>query len=160
MMDVTLKEKGFHTVALETPVSLKKGESFAVIERVVTEHEGRKLSWLNLEHIIKQSLQTDDNIGECRLKVVSNPNESYAYVKAADGYAWTDIETLNRETDAADVFEFGNACIKAYTVDNDHAKPAQMGTAGPSSAQKAVGWAIIAGCIVYYIFRKRKPSEA
>ena len=160
MMDVSLKEKGFHTVALETPVSLKKGESFAVVERVVTEHEGRKLSWLNLEQIIKPSLQTDDNIGECRLKVVSNPNESYAYVKAADGYAWTDIETLNQETDAADVFEFGNACIKAYTVDNDHTKPAQMGTAGPSSAQKAVGWVIIAGGIVYYIFRKRKPSEA
>ena len=153
-MDVTLKEKGFHTVMLETPVSLKEGETFAVIERVVTDQEGKHLSWLNLENIVRPSLQTDDNIGECRLKVVSNPGESFAYVKTAEGYAWTDIETLNRETDASEVFEFGNAFIKAYTIDAEHVTPAKTESSGPSSTQKAVGWSIIAGCVLYYIVKK------
>ena len=159
-MDVSLKEKGFHTVALETPVSLKEGETFAVIERIVTEHEGKKFSWLNLENIVKPSLQTDDNVGECRLKVISNPGESMAYVKTSDGYAWKDIETLNRETDASEVFEFGNAFIKAYTIDAEHVTPGKTESSGPSSTQKAIGWSIIAGCVLYYIVRKsRKPQK-
>lgn len=158
-MDVSLKEKGFHTVALETPVSLKEGETFAVIERVVTEHEGKKLSWLNLENIVKPSLQTDANVGECRLNVVSNPGESYAYVKSADGYAWTDIETLNQETDASKVFAFGNAFIKAYTIDAEHVTPTQTASSGPFSTQKAIGWTIIAGCIAYYVLSKKRRTE-
>ena len=153
-MDVSLKEKGFHTVMLDTPVSLKEGETFAVIERVVTEHDGKKLSWLNLENIVTPSLQTDDNLGECRLKVVYNQGESFAYVKTAEGHAWTDIETLNRETDASEVFEFGNAFIKAYTIDAEHVTTAQRESAGPSSTQKAIGWSIIAGCVLYYIVKK------
>ena len=130
-----------------------------MIERVVTEHDGKKLSWLNLENIVKPSLQTDDNVGECRMKVVSNPGESYAYVKSADGYAWMDIETLNQETDASKVFAFGNAFIKAYTIDAEHVTPAQTASSGPSSTQKAIGWTIIAGCLLYYIVRKSGRAQ-
>jgi len=156
-MTVSFAEKGFHTVALDTPVSLQEGERFAVIERVVSEHEGKRISWLNLEHVLDPSLQTSDNIGECRLRVVCSPGESMAYVKTAEGFAWTDIETLNRETDASEVFEFGNAMIKAYT--RDSAKGTQVQGGGPSAAQKAAGWAIIAGCLAYYILSKRNRNR-
>ena len=90
------------------------------------------------------------------MRVVSNPGESYAYVKTADGYAWTDIRTLNNETDASEVFEFGNAFIKAYTNDEAEVIPVQK---DPSQTQKAIGWAIIAGCLVYCIVRKRKTAK-
>ena len=154
--EVSLLEKGFYTIDLDKPVSLKEGETFAVIERVVTEHNGEKISWLNLENIVKPSLQTNDNLGECRMKVVSNPGESFAYVKTAAGFAWTDIKALNKETDASKVFEFGNAFIKAYTNDEAEVIPVQK---DPSQTQKAIGWTIIAGCLVYCIVRKRKTAK-
>ena len=153
---VSFMEKGFHTAALDKPVRLEEGERFAVIECIVTEHNGKRISWLNLENILKPSLQTTDNIGECRLKTVSNPGESYAYVKAENGYVWTDIETLNIETDASEVFEFGNAMIKVYTTDEAMTKQI---TEGPSQTQKAVGWMIIAGCIAYYVLSKKRRTE-
>ena len=115
---VSFTEKGFHTVTLDSPVWLKAGQKFAVAEKVLTEHDGRTIAWLNLENTVREDLQTEDNIGKLIARTVSAPGESYAYVKCGDGYVWTDIDTLNSETDASQIFTFGNALIKAYTVDD------------------------------------------
>ena len=153
---VSLPEKGFHTVVLDTPVLLEPGMRFAVDEKVVSEHEGRKIAWLNLEHILRSDLQTTDNLGELKLKVVSNPGETYAYVHDGDGYVWTDVETLNRETDAAMVFEFGNAYIKAYTCDVHLTGPDTTAPAKPVNyVPLYIAALVILGTIVYLMITNR-----
>ena len=156
---VSLSEKGFHTVELEQPVLLDAGMRFAVEEKVVSEHEDRTIAWLNLEHIIRPDLQTDDNLGLTRTAVVANPGETYAYVRNGDGYVWTDIETLNSETDASMVFEFGNAYIKAYTNDvhltgPDTAAPAQPANRIPLY----IFFGAILAAIIYLMIKNRETA--
>ena len=158
----TLSEKGFHTISLETPVTLSSGEKFTVVERIRTEHEGKPISWLNLETTVKQELQTDENIGELRTVTVSSPGESYAYVKSENGFVWTDIETLNRETDASQVFTFGNALIKAYTTDIPEMADG-TGTLDPNHIQNRIPvyvlCGVLAGIIVALVVKNRKPKQ-
>ena len=158
---VSLSEKGFHTIALDTPVYLYQGMKFAVAEKVITEHDGKKISWLNLENTVLPELQTKDNIGSLRTITVSNPGESYAYVKTAGGHAWTDIETLNKETDAAKVFTFGNAMIKAYTTGGTEVLDGP-GTTDPSHVQD-MGPIYILGAVlvmmILYLYIRNRNSD-
>ncbi|MBR2675558.1 MAG: hypothetical protein IKE28_01415 [Solobacterium sp.] len=112
---VSLDERGFHTIPLKQMVPLEKGSRFAVIEKIISP---AGYSWLNLETILKPELQTPDNINEVTCTVVSNPGETLAYVSDGDSMVWKTPEELN-QTSAGEVFEFGNAYIKAYTV-NGH----------------------------------------
>lgn len=117
---VSLAEMGLHTVKLEAPVSLKKGQRFAVVERITSFSEtlGKTISWLNLETALREDLQTDANYGSARTAVKANEGETYAYVLQGDGdYAWKSPAQLN-ETESGDVFRYGNALIHAYTVDS------------------------------------------
>ena len=117
---VSLAEMGLHTVKLEAPVSLKKGQRFAVVERITSFSEtlGETISWLNLETALREDLQTDANYGSARTAVKANEGETYAYVLQGDGdYAWKSPAQLN-ETESGDVFRYGNALIHAYTVDS------------------------------------------
>lgn len=117
---VSLAEMGLHTVKLEAPVSLKKGQRFAVVERITSFSEtlGETISWLNLETALREDLQTDANYGSARTAVKANEGETYAYVRQGDGvYAWKSPAQLN-ETESGDVFRYGNALIHAYTVDS------------------------------------------
>ncbi len=135
---VSLDERGFHTVPLESPIPLEKETRFAVIEKIVSPSG---YSWLNLETILNPEIQTPDNINEVTCTVVANPNETLAYVSNGTSMAWTTPEELNR-TSAGEVLQFGNAYIKAYTV-NGHPvvientpKPAQSETLNTGTSYK------------------------
>lgn len=112
---VSIDERGFHTIPLNQMIPLEKGSRFAVVEKVISP---AGYSWLNLETILKPELQTPDNINNITCKVVSNPGETLAYVSDGNTMVWKTPEELN-QTNAGEVFEFGNAYIKAYTV-NGH----------------------------------------
>ncbi len=117
---VSLAEMGLHTVKLEKTVSLKKGQRFAVVERITSFSEtlGKCVSWLNLETALREDLQTDANYGSARTAVKANEGETYAYVLQGDGsYAWESPAQLN-ETESGEVFRYGNALIHAYTGDS------------------------------------------
>ena len=115
---ISLSEAGLHTVKLDAPVSLKKGDRFAVVETLtsVSETTGKTVSWLNLETAVAPELQTKENYGGNRTVVVSNPGETYACVQQKDGScAWMTPAQLNR-TESGSVFCYGNARIHAYTA--------------------------------------------
>ena len=107
-----------------------------------------------------EDLQTEDNIGKLITRTVSSPGESYAYVKCGDGYVWTDIDTLNSETDASQIFTFGNALIKAYTVDDPAVLvgPDYPAPAGPANyiPLYVLGGAILAAVIYLLITNKNR----
>lgn len=112
--------RGFYTVQLEKPAELKQGDRFAVVQNIVTEKDGEKVSWLNIEQTIREDLQTEDNINAEHVHVVSNPGETLVYVNSGEAHVWADASQLN-STDAGKVMTFGNAYIKAYTVSPDKA---------------------------------------
>ena len=115
-----LNNRGFHTVALEESVALAEGDRFAVAEKVTTEKDGVKTSWLNLEQTIRKDLQTKDNINDTISTVVANKGETLVHVYNGTEYVWSDAKELDSSA-AASVMSFGNAYIKAYTVTEDKA---------------------------------------
>ncbi|MBR2761752.1 MAG: hypothetical protein IKD66_11330, partial [Solobacterium sp.] len=112
--------RGFHTVRLDSPAELKKGDRFAVVERILTEKDGNQVSWLNLEETIRKDLQTKDNINTEITSVLANEGETLIYVNNGSEYVWADATEM-ANTDAAKVMSFGNAYIKAFTVTPEHA---------------------------------------
>lgn len=115
---VSLREAGLHTIELDTPVSLKKGDRFVIAEKLTSRSEtaGKTVSWLNLETAVIPELQTKANYGGSRTVVISNPNETYAFVQQEDGScAWMTPDQLN-QTASGSVFCYGNARIHAYTA--------------------------------------------
>ena len=158
--ELTLPEKGFHTIDLDQPVSLAKDTVFAVVEKITS---ANGMTWLNLETILKPELQTPDNINNVTNAVVSNSGESYAFVHNGADMVWVSSESMN-ETPAGTVFAFGNAHIKAYTRDglSGTAKPIQNTAL---SGGFRVGWilagiAVVLGILGYFfIFRKKQTAN-
>jgi hypothetical protein len=172
--------RGFYTVDLETPVDLKQGDRFAVVQNIQTEKDGERVSWLNIEETIREDLQTENNINKEHVHVVSNPGETLIYVNNGTEHVWADAAELNR-TDAGKVMAFGNAYIKAYTVSSEKAPlpsadPTDQGVyPGSSSAltmimimanlPKYLMWAAIAlvvilALIIFLIVRAVKKRRA
>ena len=172
--------RGFYTVDLETPVKLKQGDRFAVVQNIQTETDGERVSWLNIEETIREDLQTENNINKEHVHVVSNPGETLIYVNNGTEHVWADAAELNR-TDAGKVMAFGNAYIKAYTVSSEKAPlpsadPTDQGVyPGSSSAltmimimanlPKYIMWAAIAlvvilALIIFLIVRAVKKRRA
>lgn len=123
---------GFETVKLDTPVQLKKGQKFAVVETLVSKDtQGKAYSWLNVETALSQSAQ-DPNPHEKKnadgllnkglpmqylwTHVKSNPGETFIRLQTKDGLKWVTPAALTKAISDGDAFEFGNALIKAFTV--------------------------------------------
>lgn len=126
---------GFETVKLNTPVQLYKGQKFAVVETVVsTDAQGKDYSWLNVETGLSQSAQ-DPNPNEKKnadgllnkglpmqyiwTHVKSNPGETFIRLQTKDGLKWVTPAALTKAISQGDAFEFGNALIKAFTVNGE-----------------------------------------
>ena len=126
---------GFETVKLNTPVQLYKGQKFAVVETVVsTDAQGKDYSWLNVETGLSQSAQ-DPNPHEKKnadgllnkglpmqyiwTHVKSNPGETFIRLQTKDGLKWVAPAALTKAISDGDAFEFGNALIKAFTVNGE-----------------------------------------
>jgi uncharacterized membrane protein YdbT with pleckstrin-like domain len=112
-MEVTL-DRGFHSVDLKNSAPLKKGTRFVVAEHAESVHEGKPISWLLLETSPAESLQNDENMNNVHTHTVCNEGETI--FKTEENGSWQSTSALNRST-ASEAFAFGNAMIKAYTVD-------------------------------------------
>lgn len=133
-VNYTTQAAGFETVKLTNPVQLKPGMKFAVCENVTADVlEGTKYvknAWLNLETGLSQTAQ-DPNNGKLTQEgtssrglpmqyiwtyVKSNPGETFVRLKTKDGEKWLTPDELSHALCQGDAFEFGNALIKAFTV--------------------------------------------
>ncbi len=116
----TVAYAGYHTLELDTPVYLLEGESFsvsAVIRRPDNSY------YLPLE----VGCESEGYIA------VINPGESYQVIPASRKYK--DVSTQ-----ASGSFTYGNAMIKAFTVDTDLNFPAV--TLQPADPEARVGEAV------------------
>ena len=81
-------------------------------------------------------------------------------MKCGNGYVWTDIDTLTSETDASQIFTFGNALIKAYTVDDSAVLvgPDYPAPAGPANyiPLYVLAGAILAAVIYLLVTNKNR----
>lgn len=125
---------GFETIKLSTPVQLSAGTKFAVVENITGEvKKGNQLvknAWLSVETGLSQSAQdpnngklTDEGTSSRGLpmqylwtSVKSNPGETFIRLKTKDGEKWLTPQQLTAALCRGDAFEFGNAFIKAFTV--------------------------------------------
>ncbi len=128
----TFEYAGFHTIELDRPILLTKGQRFIVAEQVSTmeqpgsgEYDG---SYLNLE---LSYLDAVEGMQQSTMsKVVSNPGESFV---SLPGGKWMTVEdyanwyaqssgTTREEMDVA----FGNALAKVFTSTTSMSKTGQV----------------------------------
>ncbi|WP_462272648.1 lectin like domain-containing protein [Methanohalophilus sp.] len=101
---------GYHTVPLETPVHLAKGQRFSVITNISnTKHEF--------------PLAIEYPLSNYSSKASANPNESFM---SFDGSNWTDVGKLNDT----------NICIKAFTS----APPSTVSNLTATTAPSWINW--------------------
>jgi len=109
---------GYHTIALDTPVTLKKGDVFSVVETVETP-EG------------SYTIPIEAGTGEHKYANPFFDGDSFSYIAKADAGqsylktngSWADVTTLPTWTQAATIYDgqsvtcnYGNAEIKAFTT--------------------------------------------
>lgn len=130
--DDRVKFAGFHTIKLTKEIKLAKGQKFAIVQNTRS-HDNRtnaEVSYLNLETVLKPEYSS---IRNAEHKVVCNENETYVFL---DG-SWTTPKQLNQNLDIAKVFTFGNAKIKAFTVNTVEEKSAPSQTVKKPVVKKA-----------------------
>lgn len=99
----TFPYAGYHTVVLNTPVVLEKGEKFSIIIRLTTPGYGYPLA-------------VEYPMTGYSTQAIAHSGESFI---SSDGKTWTDLTR---------VVQNGNACIKAFTVTRRAATPAATPT--------------------------------
>ncbi|WP_195270163.1 lectin like domain-containing protein [Eubacterium sp. 1001713B170207_170306_E7] len=108
---------GYHTIALDTPVELKAGERFAVVETIT----GRSGGYLPIEMGYSGELEQASG-GRIQAIAKIEPGQSYIYGAEQDGrMAWSDMIDMPLIPSGDETVNFGNAMIKAFTVDKDAA---------------------------------------
>ena len=129
----TFEHAGFHTIDLDRPILLAKGQRFIVAENVSTSSRGSdgsmdEGSYLNLE---LSYLDTIEGMQPSTMsKVIANPGETF--VSLPDG-AWMSVEdyadwyatSSGTTVDQMDV-AFGNALTKAFTSTTSMSKTGQI----------------------------------
>ncbi len=110
-----IKFAGFHTIKLNDEINLEKGQKFAVVQNIKSYDKGTDadVSYLNLETVFDSD---KISVGAAaKNKVVCNDGETYVRL---DGN-WTTPKELNENLDIAQLVEFGNAKIKAFTINEN-----------------------------------------
>lgn len=121
---------GLHTVRLPQAIQLRPGQMFAVVENVTCEDgttgsADGKSSLINLETGMAQSAQfpfPDDLESKGRAMgyvwsyAKANPGETFIKIRTKYGYLWLTPQQLSEAYSGGNVFEFGNALIKALTT--------------------------------------------
>ncbi len=102
-----IKFAGFHTIKMSKSVTLKKGRKFAVVQNITSGSEGGKVAYLGLETGLN-----NNGSGAVESRVICSEGETCVFL---DG-SWTTPKQLNENLDIARAFTFGNAKIKAFTV--------------------------------------------
>lgn len=119
---------GFHTVRLPKTIRLAKGQKFAVVENITSADAndgGGRVSYIALETGMAKDAQTDDNMGYLFSHANADPGTTYVRILTEDGYRWMTPQELADNYDGGQIFEFGNAMVKAFTVNaKEEAAPA------------------------------------
>lgn len=104
---------GYHTIVLDEPVELKKGQKFSVVEKISCGSLGYLPFELGYDYVY-----TDGEFSYTSV-VKANEGESFYGVPAENGeYEWTDVVEIPPESDGAgNTFTCGNVMIKAFTSD-------------------------------------------
>ena len=128
-MDYDALIAGMHTVDLIKPIQLKAGQLFAIVENI-TCLDGTPgapdgvSSLINLETGMAQKAQfpyPDDleskgrAMGYLWTTVKANPGETFIKILTKAGYRWITPQQLSEAFFGGNVFEFGNALVKAFT---------------------------------------------
>lgn len=127
----TFEYGGFHTIELDNPILLTKGQRFIVAEHVYTTSdpdEGLLFdnSYLNLE---LSYLDTVEGIGQTtKSKVVANPGETFVCLTDGEWLELDDFAKQSAEMPGASTenIEYGNALIKAFTSTTSMSKIGQI----------------------------------
>ncbi len=110
-----IKFAGFHTIKLNEEINLEKGQKFAIVQNTTSYDKGTDadVSYLNLETVF-DSDKISVGSGSKNI-VVCNDGETYVRL---DGN-WTTPKELNENLDIAQIVKFGNAKIKAFTINEN-----------------------------------------
>jgi len=109
----TIAYAGYHTVTVDTPVTLEKGAKFSVIIRLTTPGYGYPVA---VEYPLNgYSTQATARAGESFI--------------SSDGTSWTDL---------TQVVSNGNACIKAFTVMRKTPTPTPTLTPTPTKTPQSI----------------------
>ncbi len=111
---------GFHTVRLPKVIRLSKGQKFAVVENITSadanDDAGGRVSYIALETGMAKDAQTDDNMGYLFSHANADAGTTYVRILTEDGYRWMTPQELADNYDGGQIFEFGNAMVKAFTT--------------------------------------------
>ncbi|MEG0377554.1 MAG: lectin like domain-containing protein, partial [Eubacterium sp.] len=127
---------GYHTIDLDTPVMLKAGERFAVVESIV----GSSGTWLPIE----MGIDGEINRGSGKIKAIATIEEGQSFIydpsdqEAIEG--WSDIKNIPSIPISEDMScNFGNAMIKAFTEDQDPTAAVTLAVESFSNTDQALG---------------------
>ncbi len=106
-----VKFAGFHTIKLDETISLSKGQKFAIVQNTKSydKKTDAEVSYLNLETVFDSN---KISVGPAKNNVVCNDGETFVRL---DG-KWTTPKELDESLEIAEIVNFGNAKIKAFTV--------------------------------------------
>ncbi len=122
-----VKFAGFHTIRLNKEIDLAKGQKFAVVQNIRSYDKSTdaEVSFLNLETIIDNSKVF---VSPVKNTVICNDGETFVRL---DG-SWTTPKELDKNLEIASIVNFGNAKIKAFTV-NSSEQPTEEATDYPTT---------------------------
>lgn len=103
---------GYHTIQLDQPAYVEKGETFSVVVEVENPVSYDEL--LYTETIYPVACEIKGSSGGVTYDTDIQPGESFI---SLDGKNWKDAASFDKTAFETDSFEVANVCLKAFTVD-------------------------------------------
>ena len=125
---------GFHTIKLDTPVELKTGERFAVVETIT----GARGGYLPIEMGYSGTLPKGGG-GQIKSIAKIEPGQSYFGFEENGQLVWSDLADEPPIQGGNETINYGNAMIKAFTVDKDDAVAAALTVESLDDQKQSLG---------------------
>lgn len=125
---------GYHTIALNKDVELKAGERFAVVETITGDRGGYLPIEMGYSGMIPQG-----GGGQVKSVAKIEPGQSYVFSKENGQWIWSDIANTHPTVVGDETSNYGNAMIKAFTVDQDDAVAAALTVESLDSQKQSLG---------------------
>lgn len=125
---------GYHTIELNKDVELKAGERFAVVETITGDRGGYLPIEMGYSGVITQG-----GGGQVKSVAKIEPGQSYVFSKENGQWIWSDIANTPPTVVGDETSNYGNAMIKAFTVDQDDAVAAALTVESLDSQKQSLG---------------------
>lgn len=125
---------GFHTITLHTPVELKAGERFAVVETIT----GASGGYLPIEMGYSGTIPQGGG-GQVKSVARIDPGQSYVGSKENGQWVWSDMADAPAIPKGEETINFGNVMIKAFTVDRDSTVAAALTVESLDGQKQSLG---------------------